>query len=305
VLTQAAARTVGFAEFAVTTVFSRPELGRMGFGPHPVSAALAAGRWQTLGRAVVLHNGPLTRAERWRAAVLNCGPRAVLASHSAAEALGLAGWERDELHVLAPAGVPAPRAVPLPIVLHRTSRPTRTTAGGECQELPDALLLAASGFRSPRPACGILAAGVQQRLVTPAALRTALRRAVRVRHRAALLAAVADIAMGAGALSEIDFVRLCRRNGLPVPVQQRVRVEPSGQRRYLDAEWDLPDGRRVVAEVDGALHIVVRRWWSDQLRQNEIAIRRGTTVLRFPSVVVRTEERLVVDQLRRALFDRS
>jgi hypothetical protein len=111
---------------------------------------------------------------------------------------------------------------------------------------------------------------------------------------------VEDIAMGAQALSEIDFVALCRRNGLPIPTLQAIRVEPGGRRRYLDAEWRRRDGRRVAAEVDGALHLSARRWYDDQLRQNEIVL-GGTLVVRFPSVVVRTEERLVADQLRRAL----
>jgi len=57
----------------------------------------------------------------------------------------------------------------------------------------------------------------------------------------------------------------------------------------------------VVLEVDGALHLIARHWWDDQLRQNELAI-VGDVVLRFPSVVVRCEQMLVVDQLRRALL---
>jgi hypothetical protein len=109
-----------------------------------------------------------------------------------------------------------------------------------------------------------------------------------------------DITMGAQALSEIDFVRLCRRSGLPPPTQQTVRRGPSGQRRYLDADWELPDGRRVVAEVDGAVHLAPRRWFDDQLRQNELVL-TGSMVLRFPSVVVRHEPALVIAQLRRAL----
>ena len=113
----------------------------------------------------------------------------------------------------------------------------------------------ASSFVSPRPACGILAAAVQQRLTTPGELRVAVTAATRTRHRAALLAALDDIAQGTQALSEIDFVRLCRRHGLPVPTHQAVRVEPSGRRRYLDAEWTLPDGRSAAVEVDGALHL--------------------------------------------------
>ena len=146
----------------------------------------------------------------------------------------------------------------------------------------------------------MLAAAVQQGLTTAHLLRDALEGASRTRHRRVLLAAVDDIEQGSRALSEIDLVRLCRRHGLPEPVRQAVRVEPSGRRRYLDAEWVLADGRRFAAEVDGALHLVPTRWWDDSLRQNEIVI-AGTPVLRFPSVVVRCEELLVADQLRRTL----
>jgi len=111
---------------------------------------------------------------------------------------------------------------------------------------------------------------------------------------------VHDIAGGAQALSEIDFRGLCRRNRLPRPIQQRVRQEPSGRRRYLDASWRRADGRLVVVEVDGALHLNQARWWDDQLRQNELAL-ADALVLRFPSVIVRAEEATVVRQLRRAL----
>lgn len=53
-------------------------------------------------------------------------------------------------------------------------------------------------------------------------------------------------------------------------------------------------------EVDGALHLAASRWWSDQLRQNELTL-SDAIVLRFPSVVVRTEPALVAAQLARAL----
>ena len=57
----------------------------------------------------------------------------------------------------------------------------------------------------------------------------------------------------------------------------------------------------MVVEVDGALHLSPRQWWADQLRQNLLTI-SDALVLRFPSVVVRTEEHLVADQLRHALM---
>ena len=116
-----------------------------------------------------------------------------------------------------------------------------------------------------------------------------------------MLRAVADIAQGAGALSEIDLRRLCRRFGLPLPTHQAVRVEPNGRRRYLDAEWRLPDGRVVAVEVDGAYHLAPQQWINDQLRQNRIVI-GGTMVLRFPSILVRDNPELVAEQLRAVLF---
>jgi very-short-patch-repair endonuclease len=71
--------------------------------------------------------------------------------------------------------------------------------------------------------------------------------------------------------------------------------------RYLDAEWRRHDGRRVVAEIDGANHLEVRAWIDDQWRQNEIAL-ADSILLRFPSTVVRNEPERVAEHLRRALF---
>jgi hypothetical protein len=176
----------------------------------------------------------------------------------------------------------------------------RTIARLRLHCLPDSLVVAAASFSNERPAIGLLAAAVQQRIVAAAELITAVTTATRTRHRAALLRALADIGGGADALSEIDFGRLCHRFQLPQPTRQAVRVDEAGRRRYLDAEWRLPDGRVVAAEVDGAVHLSPQRWYADQLRQNEVVL-DGTVVLRFPSWLIRTEPALVARQLRRAL----
>lgn len=272
--------------------------------PSRIRAQLAAQRWQQIGRAIVLHDGPMTTEDRWHVALANLGPTAVLTAFTAAEVVGLEGWERSEVHVLVPRGARSYTAPEIEVRLHRAAdwgavdrHPIRPL-----HRIAPALVRAASEFRLPRPACGILAAGVQQRLTTADRLLDALRRAPRARHRAQLLLAAHDIAQGAQALSEIDFVRLCRRHGIPTPEQQYVRPDRHGRRRYLDAVWRRGDGRLVVAEIDGALHLAARRWWDDQLRQNDVAIDTDGLVLRYPSVVVRTEEPTVVDQLRRALL---
>jgi Protein of unknown function (DUF559) len=303
--TRAAASSMLARSDLASLVQSRSALYSFGFTEAQVCAQLAAGRWRSVGVAVVLHNAALIRDERWRAAVLNCGPRAVLTSFTALEMFGLTGWQRDEIHVLSCAGAAKPAAgCDLPIVLHRTRIPIDDVAPRRCHRPAPAALIAAASFRHPRPAIGLLAALVQQRLALPGDLRVALALAPRVRHRAAMSSAVADIEMGADALSEIDFVQLCRRAGLPAPVQQSIRIGSDGTRRYLDAEWRLPDGTRLVVEIDGAVHLAAPRWFADQLRQNEITL-TGSVVLRFPSVVVRTEPALVIDQLRRALGQRD
>ena len=80
-----------------------------------------------------------------------------------------------------------------------------------------------------------------------------------------------------------------------------MRVEANGRRRYLDAEWRLPDGRVVAVEVDGAHHIEAAQWEADQLRQNEVVV-GGTIVLRYPAAIIRQRPELVAEQLRRALL---
>lgn len=262
-----------------------------------------ANRWQRIGRAAILHNGVPTADELRRAALIVLGPRAVLTAFTALEEWGVNGWERETVHVLVPRGARVTRPSGLPLRVHYTGdwSSVRMHDGRRLHRPASAAVVAASTFAQPRPACGILAAAVQQRILRPRDLVEAVEQAPRTRHRAALLSAAHDIAQGAQALSEIDFARLCRAAGLPEPTRQAVREDRFGRRRYLDVEWVLPDGRRVVAEVDGALHLVPRRWWDDQLRQNELVI-SGDVVLRYPSVIIRCERALVIDQLYRVFF---
>lgn len=292
--------TVELVDQRSVTTWSR--LLRAGCTPAYVKAQLAAQRWRRWGYAIVLHNGPLSAKERWYVARVHGGPGALLTAFTAAEAYGLRGWERERVHVLGKPGTRASARSPVPMRLHRVAdwAQVRRHPRGPVHVLPQALLVAAASFDSPRPACGIVAAAVQQRLVTPARVRAALTQASCTRHRSILLHAVDDIAQGAQALSEIDFVRLCRRHGLPPPDQQLVRREPGGRRRYLDATWRRADGRLVVVEVDGAVHLDQRNWWSDQSRQNKLVL-ADAVVLRYPSVVIRTQPQLVAAEIREAL----
>lgn len=101
----------------------------------------------------------------------------------------------------------------------------------------------------------------------------------------------------AGALSEIDFVKLCRRYRLPTPDLQERRRDLAGRNRYVDAYWRE---QRVHVEVDGGHHTDAGQWEADMRRQNEIWI-RGDRVLRFSAWQVRHRADEVVTQLRAAL----
>lgn len=284
------------------TVARRQTLLTGGWTSSGIDAQLRAGRWQRAGRAIVLHNGPLTRGEVQRAGLLNCGPQALFTSFTSAELAGLENWLRDEVHILAPVGTKEPRIEGVPIRLHRTHamRGVRRHRQRPAEMLPGALVRAAASFTRPRPAAGLYAAVVQQGLARVGYLRSGLLAHPTARHRRMLLAALHDIEMGSHALSEIDFIRLCRRYRLPAPLRQAVRSMPNGQRRYLDALWRLRNGRTLAAEVDGAIHLRIDTWVSDQLRQNEVLL-TGTPTLRFPSIVFRTDPARVADQLRRGL----
>ncbi|HMC69569.1 MAG TPA: hypothetical protein VKJ07_10475 [Mycobacteriales bacterium] len=163
------------------------------------------------------------------------------------------------------------------------------------------LLQASSWMRSDRAAMGVLAAGVQQRIVRPDDLREAVGRALEMRRRRLVLLTIEDLAGGSHALSELDAVRLCRRAGLPPPSRQAVRRDARGRRRYLDLDWEE---WRLSAEIDGQQHMEVRRWCDDLLRQNELVIARGDA-LRFPSLVVRTQPEIFTDQVGRGLLARG
>lgn len=266
-----------------------------------IESAARARRWRTFGRnVVVLQNAPLTPAQRLWVAVLLPGKPAALAGLSAAAADGLRGFESEEVHVLVAhkSDVRLPRWVKLHESrrfgegdINRVALPPRTRPARS-------VIDAATWSRSPRRACAILCAAVQQRLVKPDQLIAELDCAGSIRHVQTMRNILGDIAGGGHTLAEIDLGKLAALAGLGPPRRQATRREPGGGVRYLDAEFLLPDGNVLAVEVDGKGHMEVETWLDDSDRQNEVVI-GGRIVLRFPSLTVRLEEGRVVDQLRR------
>ena len=249
----------------------------------------------------VAHSGPVGPAQlRW-IAVLSVGNHAVLGGVTAAQAGGLRGYGTDVVHLLLPAGRRGDR-VPHGVIVHRSSvlddsdvlyvgRPPRTRSA---RSLVDAGQWASSDSE----ARAIIAAGFQQRLVSPAGMVSVLARLPRARRRRLIAETIADAAGGAHSLAELDLVALCRRDHLPEPSRQTIRRDATGRRRYLDAyfaEW------QVHVEVDGAQHIDPRNAWADMKRQNDLWI-AGDRVLRFPAWILRADPAAVMAQIRAALL---
>lgn len=268
-------------------------------GYERVRWQLDRGRWQAWSRRVVVHHsGPVSAGQlRW-CALEHAGPASVLAGRTAAALGGLAGFERPVVQVAVPSGA---RVVPMDglrivrtrhldqVDLHPVGLPPR-------MRLPRALVDMAGAAAGADGARAVLAAGVQQRLVTVRQLREVLARLPVVCHSVAMRVALDDIEGGSHSLPELQFIRLVRGSRLPLPDRQAVRQRPDG-RHYLDADWDA---YRLVAEIDGAAHQDDESWWADSDRQNAIVC-GGDRILRFPSHAVRYHGPLVVQRLTEGL----
>ena len=273
-------------------------------GEPAVRWRLHSRRWQRPCRGVlVTHSGGISETERLWIAVLGAGPQAVLGGLSAARLDGLTGFDDRATPLLIPAcrqlrtslpGVTVHRSRVLgPGDVHPARLPPRT-------RLARSLLDAAAWSGSDDRARAVLAAGVQQRLVRPDQLETALGPRPRLRRHALIASTLADIAGGAQALSELDFARLTRRYGLPAPDRQVMRLDRDGRRRWLDAYWDEA---HLAVEVDGLWHMEATAWWADMRRGNDLLI-SGLRVLRFPAFGVRDQPGVVAAQIREALGGR-
>ena len=271
---------------------------------------VAAGRWRHVHRQVfVAHNAGLTERQRlWVATLAAAGDRsALLGGLTALRAHGLRGFDTwrgsdaPEVHLLLP-GYRRESDPPPGVIVHRTGnltgRDVHPLGSPPRTRVARAVVDAASWARSDREAMAIVAAAFQQRLVRFEAVIETLTRMPRARRRRVVTMTARDAAGGATALSELDFLALVRRAGLPEPESQRVRRDASGRRRYLDfyfARW------RLHVEIDGSFHLDPRQAWDDMARQNEIWV-RGDRVLRFPAWLIRESPDRVITDLRRALI---
>lgn len=273
----------------------------------------SAWRWRTstcwqlpLPGVAVAHTGPLTERQlRW-CALLACGDSAALSADWALVAQGFRTHDPGPVQVAVPEhrqvrppalpglGVRVHRVSGLDRLVHPAHAPTvvRTAA---------AALHAAAWAPSDRAGEWRLAAVVQQRLTTVAALRTELEALPRLPRRGLLRQVLDDVELGAHALTELDLLRLLRLLHLPLPDRMQLRERGRTGVRYLDAWFER---QRVVLEVDGAHHRDAREWDADLLRADEIAVQHRSDrvlLLRLTGGQLRSAGPEVVALLREAL----
>jgi very-short-patch-repair endonuclease len=252
-----------------------------------MTAMLRAERWQTLYRGVyAAYTGRPSRDSVLWAAVRRCGPEAMLSHFTAAELDGFADLQRDVVHVTIPdqsrvrlsrqdhrAGLPR-------IVVHRSARavetrhpartPPRTRIDETVLDLADLAQTFDGAFGWLSTACG-------RRLVTPDQLRAAAERRAKMRWRADVLVATAEIADGVQSNLERGYVRnVERRHQLP-RAKRQARVRQGGRSAYLDNQYEEFG---LAVELDGlAAHPAETRWLD--MRRDSAMAAAGIVTLRY------------------------
>src|SRR3954453_23940851 len=158
---------------------------------------------------------------------------------------------------------------------------------------------AAAWAKDPWHAFRIFVAPVQQRRARASELRRELLSAGRIRHRRQLIALADDLCGGAEALSEVEFLRFCRRHGLPRPECQR-RMDSAGRWRYLDATFRRSDGTLLRVEIDGGVHLSLAVRSRDTLKDNDANL-AGKLVLRYASAAIYADDPQAVAQIHQGL----
>ena len=288
-------------------IATREQLVGIGFTESELTANVNAQRWRRLNdRVVATHNGPLTRRQAMWAVILSAQSPVALCSETVYELFGVPGAETERIHVLVVRGA---RVLPVPgvqVKVHESRRFPPVEERGFREDLPVTSLARAAvdvavWSRDVQRAWRLLVAPIQARRLRPEQIRTELERAGKVRHRRSLALLLNDLEGGAQALSEVEFLRFCRRHCFPRPKCQ-ARLDGKGRRRYLDVEFRRKSGRLLRIEIDGGIHLKLAVRARDDIKDNDARI-AGQLVLRYASISIYTDDPDAVRQIREALDD--
>jgi very-short-patch-repair endonuclease len=268
-------------------IVTRSQLLALGLTRKAIQHRIERGRLHPLWRGVYAAGRPeITRRGRWMAAVLACGPAALLSHRSAASLWGLV---RDDAgpEVVVPyeacrrrAGIRVHRRVDL------ASERRKAIDGIPVTDLVSTLIDVAACLRLPQTERAVNEAD-RLGLIDPESLRLAVEKAPHRPGRGRLLSML-EVDTFALTDSELEgrFLRLVRRAGLPSP---RTQAWLNGFR--VDFHW--PD-LGLVVETDGLrYHRTPGQQKRDRHRDQTHAV-AGLTTLHFTAAQVRFEPDEVV-----------
>jgi very-short-patch-repair endonuclease len=234
---------------------------------------LAAGKWQrSFPGVLATFSGPLDRPAQLWAALLVCGPDAVLSHETAAALAGLIPDPGGNVHV----SVPLSRRIAARpgVVVHRSLyaqphpalRPPRT-------RIDDTVIDLTQSSPTLDTAVGCLTRAVGGRLTTATRLLAVIGARTRIRWRRELVAALADVAEGCHSMLELRYLRRVERaHGLP-----RGRRQQRRGRWYDDVDY-AEFG--VSVELDGRAAHPAESAFRDHRRDNA-GVLTGLQVLRY------------------------
>ena len=262
---------------------TRRQLLGLGYSSKAIQHRLAKGRLHRVARGVYAVGTPnLTRRARWIAAVLSCGPDAVLSHGSAAALFGIRPDRGGEIEVSVPAGV---SRVARGVVVHRRTRrgPWEIAVyDGIPTTSPVCTLVDLATRLGSAPLEAAVNEADKRDLIDPDSLRSALER-LAGRPGVALLREVLDRRTFRLTDSELErrFLPIVRRAGLPLPeTQEKVNG--------FDVDFYWPD-LDLVVETDGLrYHRTPAQQAKDRLR-DQTHLAAGMTPLRFTHAQVRFE----------------
>jgi very-short-patch-repair endonuclease len=273
-------------------VVARSQLLHLGFSKDAIAERIDRGRLHRLWRGVYVVGRPeVTKHGRWMAAVLACGPRAVLSHKDAGELWGIGPEQRGAVDVSIASSTHRRRP---DIVIHRrpglSERDVTTRRGIPVTTRVCTLIDLASCLSSRRLEAAINEAD-KLGLADPESLRRALDKLDHRRPGVAALRTILDRRTFRLTDSELErrFLAIVRQAALPLPQTGRY-VEGF----KVDFLW--PD-LGLVVETDGLRYHRTPAQQASDRERDQAHTARGYTPLRFTHSQVRFEPERVLATL--------
>ena len=272
---------------------SRPQLLELGLGRRAIEHRLELGRLEPVHRGVyTIGHRLLARDGRWMAAVLACGPGAVLSYHSAAALWGLRQSDRLEVTTR------TAHCLQERVTVHRSTLrgDERTRHRGIPTTTVPRTLLDLSAVLKPADLRGALRQAEQLRLTDPLSLRDLVDRYPRRAGVATVRALLDEARLGLNVIrSELEerFQAFLIKTRLPLPKTNQ-RIEGY----EVDCVW--PE-HGLIVELDGhASHSPTHAFESDRARDSRLQA-AGWQVIRVTWRQLHEHPQLLEADLRRLL----